>query len=560
MRRELASLESEEFDLLVIGGGIFGACAARDAALRGLSVALIDRADFCAATSANSYKLVHGGIRYLQHLDLARLRQSSRARRTLLRTAPHLVQPLPVVVPTYGHGMKGKEALRAGMALYDALTLDRNAGVRDPDCHVPRGRTLSRDAVLERYPGLPSERLTGGAVLHDGQMYNPPRLVLAFVRGAAEEGAAVANYVEAERFVTRGERVVGVTARDTLDGGKLDIRARSVLNAAGPYAEGLLERGLGRGLERETPWSRDAYFVVNRTLVPGRSALALPATTRDPEALLSRGERHLFLVPWHDHTLVGVWHASYRGDPDSYSVSEAELEAFIAEINAAYRGLDLGLGDLSLWNAGLIPFGENEPDSADLAFGHRSRLVDHAIERGLEGLVTLIGVRYTTAPCEAVEAVDLILRKLGRTQASRSDTTPVFGGDLESFEMLVEHAIAEAPDGVAPASLRTLAHNHGTACHHVLRLAYEHPELAEPIGTSLVLKAEIVYAAREEMAVALGDAVCRRTDLGTERFPGRHALEVAAALMQRELGWSASETNRQIETVEASYPVELRAR
>ena len=156
MRRDLAPFEGHEFDLLVIGGGIFGACAARDAALRGLSVALIDRSDFCAATSANSYKLVHGGIRYLQHLDLGRLRQSSHARRTLLRTAPHLVQPLPVVVPTYGHGMKGKEALRAGMGLYDVLTLDRNAGVRDPDCHVPRGRTLSRAAVLERYPGLPS--------------------------------------------------------------------------------------------------------------------------------------------------------------------------------------------------------------------------------------------------------------------------------------------------------------------------------------------------------------------------------------------------------------------
>src|SRR6185312_6461503 len=194
MRRDLSALSTGEFDLLVVGGGICGAAAAWDAAQRGLSVALVERGDFSGATSAESLKVVHGGIRYLQHLDLPRVRESSRERSALLRIAPHLVHPFPFVVPAYGHGMRGPEALAAAFLAWAVLTADRNRGIPDPDRRVPRGRIVSRREVLDWFPQLEQKDLTGAGMFWDGQMYNPPRLVWSFVRSALRAGAVAANH------------------------------------------------------------------------------------------------------------------------------------------------------------------------------------------------------------------------------------------------------------------------------------------------------------------------------------------------------------------------------
>ncbi|UCF20464.1 MAG: FAD-dependent oxidoreductase, partial [Gemmatimonadota bacterium] len=374
MKRELDNLTRDTFDLVVIGGGIFGACAAWDAVQRGLSVALIERDDFGGATSANSYKIVHGGIRYIQHFDIYRVRQSSNERRGFLKVAPHLVHPLPIVIPTYGHGMKGKSVLRVGMGLYDLVTADKNRGIADPERWVPWGRILSRAEALELFPGLDQKGLTGAAVFCDGHMYNPPRLVLAFVQNAVQAGAVAANHVEATGFLREGDRVVGVKARDVLTDSALDIRSKVVLNAAGPYAERLLMRGADVRLTPPGVYSRDACFVVPRRLLDNHYALAVQGKTRDPEAVFSRGERHLFLAPWRDHTVVGTWHVVHKDDPDAFTVTDDELLRFIDEVNSAYPALKLTLDDVSIWNAGLVPFGENPEGAQDLRYGHRSRL------------------------------------------------------------------------------------------------------------------------------------------------------------------------------------------
>ena len=214
MTRPWADLADKEYDVVVVGGGIFGACAAWDAALRGLSVLLLERGDFGEATSANAYKFVHGGMRYLQQLDLVRLWESSDERSALLRIAPHLVYPLPIAMPTYGHGMRGKEVLRAGFAAYELLTARRNRGIQDARRRIPRARFLSRDAILGEFPDLPTDGLTGAALFADAQVYNMPRLTLGFVRAAQEAGAAAVNYAEVTRFVQDGGRVAGVEVHD----------------------------------------------------------------------------------------------------------------------------------------------------------------------------------------------------------------------------------------------------------------------------------------------------------------------------------------------------------
>ncbi len=552
MQRDLAALARTEFDLVVIGGGMFGAAAALDAARRGLSTALVERADFAGATSAHSFKMVHGGIRYLQHADLVRVRQSARARAAFLRAAPHLVRPLPIVVPTYGWGMKSRPVLRAGMAAYDLLTADRNRGIADPQRRIPWAQFIGRDEVRRRYPGLAAEGLTGAGIFCDGQMHNPPRLVLAYVQSAAAAGAVCANYVEAVGLLQRDGRVRGIVARDTLEGDRFEIRGRIVLNAAGPYAEHILSQGLGRALDPPTPFSRDAYFIVRRPLVAGDHALTLPSLSSDSDAKLSRGTRHLFLVPWRGATLVGVWHKVHRGHPDSYGIEEVELAAWIDEINRAYRGIGLTLADVALASAGLVPFGESDPDARGLKFAHRSRLVDHRAERGLDGLLTLIGVRYTTGPVEAVEAVDLVATRLGRkTPPSCIEHEPVHGGRVEDFEGLVRELAADAPRGLDGPTIRSLAHNHGSEAKAVLRLAAERPALGRRLPESTVLGAEIVQAARSEMAQSLADVVFRRTELGTLGHPGDAALETAARIMADCMGWDCRRREEQMDQVRA---------
>lgn len=536
MRRDLNALADRSFDLLVIGGGIFGAAAALDAAQRGLDVALIERGDFGGSTSAHSFKMVHGGIRYLQHADIYRIRQSAEARRGFLRVAPHLCQPLPIVIPTYGYGLKSKFVLWAGMRAYDGLTMDRNRGIADRSRQVPNCRFMSRDEVVSRYPSLSREGLTGAGIFCDGQMYNPPRLVLAHVQSATALGAVAANYVEAEDWLRTGNRVSGAVACDRIGGERFEIQAKMVLNAAGPYTGHWLQSAFGCGLKPDTPLSRDAYFIVNRPLIDGNCALTLPSQYVDPDARLSRGTRHLFLVPWRGVTLIGVWHKVVDCHPDNYSVTQAELEAWIDEINEAYPAVALCLDDVAMVSAGLVPFGDNRADSGNLRFAHRSRIVDHAQSDGIEGVLTLIGVRYTTGPLEASKLVGQIAARLGKgNPSSRLMADPVRGGNVDDFPNLVKE-IESA--GVARVAAEALAHNHGACWREVFDVHLSQDRLPN----STVHESEVRFAVSHEMAQSLGDIVFRRTDLLTAGAFDRESLRRVSEVAGETAGWSKART------------------
>ena len=407
MLRTVSALADKEYDLVIVGGGIFGICAAWDAVSRGLSVAMIERGDFAHATSANCFKMVHGGIRYLQHLDLHRVRESSHERNVLLRIAPHLVNPLPIVVPTYGHRLEGKELLCAGLLAYAAVAFGRNRKIQDPQKRIPLGRVISREDCLAKYPGLKRDGLTGAVIFYDAQMYSPARLALSFLKSAVEYGAQAANYVEATGFNLKGDRITAIRVKDRMSGEKFEIRGKVILNAAGPWAEHLLRRCLGVKTNLEFVYSRDTFFMVPRRLVE-HHALALRTKYRDPDAIVSRGNRHLFLVPWGDHTLVGVWHNVYTGEPNDFTVTENNLQEFINDVNEAYPPLALQIRDVSMWNAGLVLLGDNKPETVNVSYGKRSQLIDHQAVHGTKGLVTMIGVRYTTARGVAERAVDLV--------------------------------------------------------------------------------------------------------------------------------------------------------
>lgn len=529
----------DEVDLLVIGGGVFGACAAWEAAQRGLTVALIERGDFAGETSANHFRVVHGGIRYLQHADLERVRESSRERTTLLRVAPHLVSPLPILMPTYGRGRRGKGLMRVGCALYDLLTADRNRGLSDPDRRIPRSYGVSRHEVLRRFPHLPSEGLTGGVVFWDGQVHHPGRLVLAFLRAAVATGRArVANYLAARRFLREDGRVRGVEAEDVLRGGSVRIPARVVLNAAGPWAAELLEEGLGAEIAPRPTFSRDLAFVTRRRIAP-ELGLACAVGSSDADALLDRGGRHLFILPWRGGTLVGVWHKVHTEAADEVRVEEEELREYVREANEACPGLGLELDDITEILTGLVLFGDEDQDPEAHRFGKRSLLVDHRQVHGITGLVSLVGVRASVARGMAEEAVELVGRHLGRTlPASRTDRLPVYGGDVARMDDLVAEVREALPAGLPPEVADALARNHGSRYREVLDLAHRREDPGGTLGTSSVLGAEVAHAVRAELARTLEDIVLRRTDLAVARVPDDGELAAAARIAAEELSWS----------------------
>ena len=547
-------LQSRIFDLVIVGGGIFGCCAAWDAALRGLDVALVEMDDFSHATSANHLKMVHGGIRYMQHLDIPRVRESVRERSALLRIAPHLIEPLPVVMPTYGHGVKGKEFLRAGMLLYDLITMDKNRGIADSTRKIPWARTLSKRETLEILPGLNQSGLTGAGIFHDGQMYSPQRLALAFVDSAISKGAAVVNHTRAERVVTKNGKVEEIEVTDTLSGERYRVCAKAVLNTVGPWTAKLLEKSSQGNINLQPLFSRDVAFLIRRKLIDGY-AFACQTTNQDKDAVISRGGRHLFIAPWRDYTIIGVWHGVHHGGPDDFKISDKDIENFVEEVNSAYPDFDISPDEVSMINAGLILFSDDQDESKGISFGKRSILIDHGKSNGVAGLVTLIGVRATTARGMAEKAIDLVTRILNKkAKPCETEHTPISGGYIEDFKKFVSRALFHESANVDREVLVSLIRNHGSNYTKVLALTEEEPKLLETLGQSNVLGAEVVFAIRKEMARTLADVVFRRTDLGTAGSPGVKALRSCADLMASELGWDEGKIQSEISKISARFP------
>ena len=399
MRRDLGRLTDREHDLLVVGGGIHGAAAAWDAAQRGLAVALVEAGDFGSGTSWNSLKTIHGGLRHLQRADLVSLRESTRERAALLRIAPDLVRPLPFLLPLYGHGLRGREAMTAALLAADALGAGANDGL-PPSHRIPRSRVLSPQEVRDRAPGVPAERLTGGASWTDAQVESTERLLVGFLHAAVDAGAAVASRVEVTGLRLAAGRVAGALARDREGERSLEVRSRMVLSATGPWIDRLAaSAGVAK---RPAPLLRAVNLVLGRRLV-------------DRLALGGRGDgRYLFLVPWRDGCIVGTGY-----EPSDEPSGDGGVQALLDEARRAFPWAGLERTDVSLVHRGLVP---GRGGAAGLA--SRGRIVDHEAEEGLPGLVSIEPVKYTTARAVAARAVDLVVRRLGAPAAPcRTDVT-----------------------------------------------------------------------------------------------------------------------------------------
>jgi len=553
MKRDLKRLNSETYDLLIVGAGIYGATLAWDAALRGLKVALIDRGDFGAATSANSLKTIHGGLRYLQQLDLARMRESIRERQVLMRIAPHLVHPLPVLMPTYGFKLKSRPAMMAAMIANDIVGFDRNR-LADPQKYVPNGRTMSSRKLKELIPEYDKHNLNGGALWFDCQCHNTERLLLAYVISAADRGADVANYVRATGLLMRGDRVIGVHAEDTLNDERFDIRAAMVANESGPWTDQLMadvSPGKSRFLH-----STALNLVIDRPIAD-RFALGLSGPFRHVFANGSvyNGFRVLFFAPWRGRTIIGTDHRPWSGDWAGFRANEKQIQQFLADINQAYPAAGITRQQVTFFNGGFLPMSGLNPRTGEVRLLRHYRIFDHEKEDGIAGILSVIGVKYTTARDVAARTIDRLASRMGRTfPQGRTATIRLHGGEIDRFTDFIAAGVRKAPQGLDERVMRHLGYNYGSALDLILDYGKNDRQWLKKISSSdEVLRAEIVHGVRQEMAQHLADVVLRRTDLGSAGSPGQAALEDTARIMAGELDWSDSRCRDEIEAVKRTY-------
>jgi glycerol-3-phosphate dehydrogenase len=553
MKRALGALSERSFDLVIVGGGIYGAWAAWDASLRGLSVALIERADFGGATSANSLKIIHGGFRYVPNGDLARMRQSIRERRVLMSVAPHLAHLLRFLLPTYARGRERRGLLRAGLALYDLLSADRNRAVADPSKRIPASRLVSRQECLRLAPGLPTEGLTGGALWHDGQLYNPERLTLSIVRSAVETGACAANYVEATGLRCEGSRLTGVDVLDRLEGRRLTVRGRVIVNAAGPWVNRIAGLWRGQNVPAPVRFSK-ALNVVTRPMTNGQAiSVALPHRGR-PGGPHEGCCHRLHIAPWRGRAIAGSLYRLSEGVGEEPSVTEEEVARLVEDLNAAYPGARLRPEEVSFVHVGEVPRQDVGLRADPNRLTSRFRVIDHAAIGGPQGLLSVIGVKYTTARDVAEKTVTLALRKLGLpARPSRSGRTRVFGGSIDRFDEFLASAIRQHRGELDEEVVRQLVLNYGSGYREVLALGAQRPQGLQRVGGSTTLRAQVSYAIREEMAQTLEDVVLRRTELGTLGHPGHTSVFSCATQIAQELGWDDQRFGRELSGVEAAF-------
>jgi glycerol-3-phosphate dehydrogenase len=523
-RAGLETLETEHWDLVIVGGGIVGCGALLDAVSRGMRAVLIEQDDIASGTSSRSSRLIHGGLRYLEQFRIGLVREALAERSRLLHLAPHLVTIEPLLFPIYGIPFVSKAFYDAGLTLYDVLGARHDGGWH---------RRLSRDATLELAPTLRKEGLRGGLVYHDG-VEDDARYTLAVARTAIADGATALTRVRATGL--RSDPVTGapvaVRACDLLTGADVEIRTRAVLDATGVW-EAEPDHPFGGSSMRILP-SRGAHLVVPRDRIPNKTGL----TIRVPGKIV-------FLVPWPDHWLVGTTDAPYEGSPDHPAADAWEIDKLLDTVNAT-MDVDLRREDVVGTFAGLRPL--IAPSGGSTVKASR----EHRVTVEANGVVRIGGGKYTTYRVMARDAVDSVLgHDEARARPSQTaDRRLVGAADRDALDRISAElgSIATVAAIGGDISSRLVA-RHGTEAPGVVSLGAEHDLLRPLVAGRPFLEAEVLWAVRHELALTLDDVIARRTRLAQE-LPDRGAALAprVAELMGGELGWGETRRAREVES------------
>ncbi len=542
MLRDLKALSEQTFDLVVVGGGIQGACVAREASLNGLKVALIEKGDFCGATSHHSLKLIHGGIRYLQQFDFPRILESIQERRFWLRAAPHLVRPLQAIVPTYGQGMRGRNAFRIATLIYNTLGLRANDGV-PKDRRIGLAHTISRDELIKLLPDAAEASVSGGAVWYDGQMKHADRVVLECVQQTADNGGSCANYLKAAKVQVKQGRVTGLEAICQLTNERLLIKTPIIVNASGPWLMELPKQTLND--HNDFPQSFNLNVVLKWAPKPYAFALQ---SSQLADSKVGEAKRLLFFTPWENVTVAGTSHTPYFGDiNDPVAEIEKIRDNFLAEVNSAVKSRQFTMDDVVYTYWGFTPGDENSKGSGRAL---KSEIIDHSAD-GQQGLFSVAGVKFTTARNMA----EKVLKKVGALiekplQGYQDIPTP--GGKGYTGSATLKQQLMKAFPGKERA-INHLVDYFGTQAERVLKepMELDGPE-CEVLGEGVAR--HVIYSARHEMVQKLEDCLVRRYSGVQGGRVDEKIIEAVAYLVARELGWSEDKKRSEIAGFKTEFP------
>jgi glycerol-3-phosphate dehydrogenase len=524
----LERLEREQFDALIIGGGIVGTGIARDLALRGLHVALVERDDLASGTTSRPTRLIHGGLRYLEMFDFALVRTDMREREVLLRLAPHLVQPLQFLMPMYSRGVLYRAKLQAGMQLYDALSFDKS---------LPTRQWLNKRQLLRMEPALNPSGLQGAWQFYDGQVSLVERLVVENALDAASEGGVIVTYAPAVDFIKNElGGVVGARISDRATGQEVNVRARLTVNATGPWLD-LTTASLRAGRRPLLRLTKGVHLVT-------------PAITRQAHVLFAKRDGRLFFViPWLDYSLIGTTDTDYHGDPADAAATEQDVEYLVDE---AHRAFPSGRFDqIHYAYAGVRALVRIEHVSEGKV-SRKHALHDHARRDRVPGIVSVVGGKITGYRAIAEEVGDLVARKLGSRHraTSNTDIRPLPGGHLLDLESYVEQEVwPRARElGLDRQQAAHLGAIYGSLTSEVLARVVANPSLAERVcADEPTIAAQLHHAVEAEWAQSLGDVLLRRTGLGLRACQALDCLDKVVEHVAVLLGWDASEQQRQVE-------------
>jgi glycerol-3-phosphate dehydrogenase len=517
------------FDLIIIGAGINGSGIARDAAMRGLKVLLLDKGDVGSGTSSWSTRLIHGGLRYLEYGEFGLVRESLREREILFHIAPHLVKPLPILIPLYKGARRGPWTIRAGMLVYDTLSLGKS---------LPGHRMITRAAALERAPGLNSEGLSGAALYYDAQVEFAERLVLENALAAKDHGATVMTYVRVDKFLIESDVVTGVEIKDLLSDESHSVRGRMTINAAGPWVDEIVST---LDAKRMIGGTKGSHIIV----APFAGA---PVTALYVEARADR--RPFFIIPWNTNFLIGTTDKRYDGDLDAVEIEDQEIEYLLTEANRVIPNANLSRDAILFTYSGVRPLAFTA-NNDEQSITRRAFIHDHAPE--LKNLLSIVGGKLTTYRSLAEQAVNLVFKKLRlHSPPCTTQEASLPGAVAPDFASFCKRFKAES--GLPEPGSERLLRIYGTRASELLRLGAENPALREPLKGATrsdetgAIAAEVVFSCQHELARTLTDCLLRRTMLGLSSSAGIGEDEAAAKVAQQYLGWTDDRVRREVET------------
>ncbi|HUS11577.1 MAG TPA: glycerol-3-phosphate dehydrogenase [Pyrinomonadaceae bacterium] len=515
--------ENTDYDVIVIGAGINGVGIARDAAMRGLKVLLVDKGDIGGGTSSLSTRLIHGGLRYLEHGELRLVRESLREREFLMRTAPHLVRPLPLLVPVYKHARRGLWTVRAGMMAYDALSWNKS---------LPIHRMLSPAQTLQKILTLNPEGLLGAAVYFDAQVEFAERLVVENALSAMEHGATIKTYARVNKLIVQNGKACGIEFTGGPRGETQPARARIIINAAGPWVDHVLGKA-SVSSPRLIGGTKGSHIVV----APFADA---PTTAIYVEA--QADGRPFFIIPWNHKYLIGTTDIRFDGDPDQVRIESDEIDYLLNETNRVLPRANLTRNHILFAYSGVrpLPFTANR-DEQNITRRHFIR--PHA---QIDNLFSIVGGKLTTYRSLAEQAVDLVFRILGRSSSTcLTDREPLPGATTSDFDAFCEDFKQRSP--LSAASNDRLLRIYGTRSALIAAAVKEEASLAEVFDQETgALAAEVVFAFEHEFAKTLSNCLLRRTMVGLNSTCGLNSVEAAAAIAEKHLGWSEGRVEREI--------------